>query len=71
MKRLKSAIVLTCILSVSTLAGDLPTGGFTSQAPTETTQTTSAPAPGDLPTGGFTQQLSDAALSAFLTVLGW
>ena len=71
MKRLLSAIALTCILAVSTLAGDLPTSGVPSPAPPAgTTQTTSATTPGDLPTGGYAEQMSDAALSALLTVLG-
>lgn len=77
MKRFVSAIALTCVLAVSALAGDLatgglmspapgdvPTGGVTSPAPTGTTS------PGEMPTGGFTEQVSDAALSALLSVLG-
>lgn len=77
MKRFVSAIALTCLLAVSSLAGDLqtgglmspepgnlPTGGVTSPAPNGTTS------PGDLATGGFAEQVSDAALSALMSVLG-
>ncbi len=75
MKRLLSAIALTCLLAVSALAGDLPTAGLTSPgdlptagvsspAPTGTTS------PGDLPTAGFAEQVSNTALSALLSALG-
>ena len=76
MKRFLSAIALTCLLAVSAMAGDLPTGGFTSPPPGDlptggvTSPAPSGPtSPGDLPTGGFAQQLSDAALSGLLTAL--
>jgi hypothetical protein len=71
MKRLLSAIALTCVLAVSASAGLLPTSGIASPAPPEgTTQPTSSTSPGLLPTGGIAQQVSDAALSALLTALG-
>jgi hypothetical protein len=76
MKRLLSAIALTCLLAVSALAGDLPTAGVTSPSPGDlptagvTSQATGTTSPGDLPTGGFAEQVSDAALSALLSVLG-
>lgn len=75
MKRLLSAIALTCLLAVSALAGDLPTAGLTSpgdlptagvSSPTPTGTTS----PGDLPTAGFAEQVSNTALSALLTALG-
>ena len=76
MKRVLAATALACVLSVSALAGELPTAGLTSTQPGELptagvsssapTETTS---PGDLPTGGFAEQLSDSALSALLTAL--
>jgi hypothetical protein len=73
MKRFLSVTALTCLLAVSALAGDLHTGGapspgelpggvVTSPAPTGATS------PGDLPTSGFAEQVSDAALSALLSV---
>jgi hypothetical protein len=78
MKRFLVATALACVLSVSALAGELPTAGLTSTQPGELptagvssstpTQTTS---PGDLPTGGFAEQVSDAVLSALLSVLAW
>lgn len=77
MKRLLSAIALTCLLAGSALAGDLPTAGVASPSPGDLpTAGISSPAstgttsPGDLPTSGFAEQVSDAALSALLSVLG-
>ncbi|MEK6282516.1 MAG: hypothetical protein AABN95_19315 [Acidobacteriota bacterium] len=77
MKRFLAAIALACALSVSALAGDVPTSGFTSPEPAGPTQTTGATSPGeipsvpgDVPTSGFQQQVSDGALSALLSVLG-
>ncbi len=42
MKRLGIALILTCVLSVSALAGDIPTIGIASPSPspTPTTQST-------------------------------
>jgi hypothetical protein len=77
MKRFLGAMALACVFSVSALAGDLPTGGFTATQPGDLpTGGVSSPAPtattlpGELPTGGFADQVSDAALSALLSVLG-
>jgi len=77
MKRFLSAIALTCVLAVSALAGDLPTAGIASPSPGDlptagvsSTAPTGTTSPGDLPTGGFADQVSDAALSALLSVLG-
>jgi hypothetical protein len=76
MKRFLSAIALTCVLTVSALAGDLATGGAPSPSPGDlhtggitSPAPTGATSPGDLPTSGFAEQVSDAALSAFLSVL--
>jgi len=69
MKRFVMTIALACALSVSALAGEVPTGGAPSPAPEGTTQKTNATSPGEIPCG-FAEQVSDAALSALLTVLG-
>jgi hypothetical protein len=75
MKRFFAAIAFACLLSASTLAGDLPTSGTPSPSPGDL-PTSGSPAPmgttspGDLPTSGFAEQLSDAALYALLSVLG-
>lgn len=78
MKRLLGAIALACALSISAFAGELPTGGFTSQSPGELPTggvTSSVPSdttsPGELPTGGFAEQISDTVLTALLSVLAW
>lgn len=42
MKRLGMALILTCVLSVSTLAGDVPTAGAPAVPPPPTTQSTSS-----------------------------
>lgn len=43
MKRFALALILTCILSVSALAGDIPTAGVASTPPPQpTTQSTSS-----------------------------
>ncbi|MDQ6651332.1 MAG: hypothetical protein M3Y84_01160, partial [Acidobacteriota bacterium] len=63
------AITLTCILSSPVLAGDIPCGS-PSPAPAATTLTTSTPSAGEIPTVGAAEQISDATLSALLTVLG-
>lgn len=76
MKRFLSTIALTCVLAVSTLAGDLATGGFMSPLPGDlptggvtSTAPTGTTSPGDLTTSGFAEQVSDAALSVLLSVL--
>jgi hypothetical protein len=57
----------------------VPTGGFAPPPPPPPgdafTTTATSPGeipsvPGDVPTSGFQQQVSDGALSAFLSVLG-
>ena len=42
MKRLGIALILTCALSVSVLAGDIPTIGKTDMPPPPTTQSASS-----------------------------
>ena len=75
MKRFFGAIAFACLLSASTLAGDLPTSGTPSPPPGDL-PTSGGPAPmgttspGDLPTRGFAEQVLDAALHALLSVLG-
>lgn len=70
MKRFLSVIALTCLLAVSTLAGDLATGGIAPPPPPGDGVTASSPSPGDVPTSGYVEQISDAALAALLTMLG-
>jgi hypothetical protein len=65
MKRLMIVMALTCVLSASTLAGDIPSGGFTAPPPPPSTQT----APGEIPTGGYAQEISEAALDLVAWVL--
>ena len=51
MKRFVMTMALTCVLSGSALAGEIPTVGFTAPPPDETTTLT---APGEVPSGGLT-----------------
>ncbi len=71
MKRLLTAIVLALALSASAIAGDIPISGSPSPPPSGTTQTTTTTSPGEIPTDGSAEQVSDMALSALLTVLGF
>lgn len=78
MKRLLAATVLALALSTSGLAGDIPISGIPSPAPSGSTRTTGPTSsgqipsvPGQIPTVGAADQVSDAALSAVLTVLTW
>jgi hypothetical protein len=70
MKRFLMTIALACILSSSALAGEIPISGVPSPQPSGTIQTTSATPSGEVPTSGYLEQVSDAALSTLLTVLG-
>lgn len=77
MKRFLSVTLLTCLLAVSASAGDLHTGGSPSPLPGDlatggvtSPASTGATSPGDLPASGFAEQVSDAALSALLSILG-
>jgi hypothetical protein len=52
------------------LLGDVPTSGAPSPQPSGTTTISTSSASGDVPTSGYPEQVSNAALSALLTVLG-
>lgn len=68
MKRFLIALALTCVLSGSALAGEIPTCGIASPAPDGTAQTTS---PGDIPTMGSTSpgDIDTCGLSVLLAIL--
>ncbi len=70
MKRFLMTMVLACALSSSALAGDIPSVGFAPPPPDETTQTTNTTLPGDIPSVGATEQISEAAVSGLLAMLG-
>jgi len=69
MKRFLTIAALTCILSISALAGDMPTVGAPAPAPTPIGMT--AEVPGDVPTVGSTSpgEIPTVGLSALLTIL--
>ncbi len=67
MKRLLMATAITCALSITTLAGEIPSGG----APQPQPQPATSPSVrGEIPTLGGARTISDAAISALLTALG-
>lgn len=70
MKRFVTAIAFSCVLSVSALAGETPSGGYAPPPPPNgQTQATSATAPGDVPTVAYTMQTSaDLTLTLVETV---
>lgn len=71
MKRFVMTIALTCVLSISASAGLIPTVGAPDPPPPAgVAQATSETSPGQVPTGGVADQVSDAALSGLLAVLG-
>jgi hypothetical protein len=71
MKRFLTTIALACVLSGSVAAGEIPTSGTPAPAPSGMTQTITPTSPGGVPTGGSAEEMSEAALSALLTVLGF
>ena len=58
MKRFVMTIALTCVLSGSALAGEIPSVGVTAPPPPPSTPTV----PGEVPSVGYAPQLSEAAL---------
>lgn len=70
MKHVLSAIALACVFSVPAQAGYVPTSGVTSPQPGGTTQPAGTTSPGDVPISGYAEQISDAALSGLLALLG-
>jgi hypothetical protein len=70
MKRFLMTAALTCVLSLSVLAGEIPSVGLNSQGPDETTPTTNMTSPGEIPTVNYTRDISDTALSLIQIVVG-
>lgn len=72
MKRIMVTIALTCVLSASVLAGEVPTVGVTPPPPPppDGIQATSTSALGDVPSVGFTQEVTETALSLIQSILG-
>jgi hypothetical protein len=61
------ASAFACVLSVSTLAGEIPSDGKTQPQPQPTASSTVL---GDIPSGDSARSISGAAISALLTALG-
>jgi hypothetical protein len=69
-KRFLMLLSLACVFSSSALAGDIPSVGVPSPAPSTTTQTTTQTSPGEVPSVG-SEEMSDVTLSALLIVLSF
>jgi hypothetical protein len=70
MKRFLMMIALTCALSASAFAGDIPSVGAPAPPPVGMTQTHPTVA-GEIPSGGKAGRFSGEALSALLSVLSF
>ncbi len=71
MKRLLTISALTCALSVSVMAGQIPTVGAPDPPPVTSPSSIELPSlSGDIPTDGFTGQSNDV-LFALLSELGF
>jgi hypothetical protein len=70
MKRFLAAIALACILSVSALAGEIPTSGFASPPPPPTAEPASATLSGGVPSDDFAQpSIGDEVIANVLEIL--
>ena len=70
MKRFLAAIALACVLSVSALAGDMPTSGFAPPPPDEPTETASTTLPSDIPSDASAEtSLGDEVIVNVLGIL--
>ncbi|HKO63106.1 MAG TPA: hypothetical protein VJV03_18235 [Pyrinomonadaceae bacterium] len=68
MKRLLLAALLSCAVSVTTFAGNIPTVGVTPPSPPpDGIQATTAPV--EVPTVGFKYEIADSALDFIQLVL--
>jgi len=65
MDRFFKSIVLTCVLTVSAFAGQIPS------VPGPEPQPSTKTAPADIPSDGIAEQLSSEALSTLLGSLGF
>lgn len=68
MRRFLMTVALTCVLSVSAMAGDMPTCGTPAPPPPPSEMQTS---PGEIPTDGLTSpsDMPTCGLSAVLAIL--
>jgi hypothetical protein len=67
MKRLLMAATIACALSMTSMAGEIPSGGAPQPQPQPTASSTVL---GEIPTSGEAQPITDAAIFAILTALG-
>lgn len=67
MKRLLMTVAIACALSVTSIAGEIPSGGAPTPPPQQTASTAVL---GEIPTSGVPLSVSDAALAALITALG-
>jgi len=71
MKKIASAVLLTPLLSISILAGEIPTSGFTPPPPPpDGMQASTTTALGEVPTVGLTYQITDTTVDLIQMLLG-
>lgn len=70
MRRTLSALVLTCLIAVPVLAGDMPTIDYAPPPPPPTSPATSGADPGDIPTIDAHLEVGDTLKSVASTILG-
>jgi hypothetical protein len=71
MKRILMIAALTCFASLSALAGDIPTDGFSNEGPATPTSDVSVNSPGDIPTDGVVEQhLSNSKMDLVGLMIG-
>ncbi len=76
MKRFAMAITLSCVLSSSALAGEIPMTGPVPPPPPQGMVDSTSPGeipmvPGDIPSDGVADQLSIDALFTLMSAIGW
>lgn len=70
MKRITMALTLSCALSTTIFAGDIPSTDVTSPLPPSKMEPISVVASRDIPTSEYREELSNSTLTSVLMVLG-
>jgi hypothetical protein len=70
MKRFLTTMILTVALSSFAFAGEIPSLGAASLAPSGSGPAVTTTSPSEIPSDGAAARMSESALSALLTILG-
>lgn len=73
MKQGLATFALLCVLSITALAGDIPSVGIAPPPPPppDEMQATTTTAPGEIPTSGLTYEITDTTLDLIQMLLGF